>query len=34
VVIFLIGVPAMWPVVAASALCGVLLAPVLHRLYR
>ncbi len=33
-VIFLIGVPAMWPVVALSAVCGVLLAPVLHRLYR
>ncbi|MCG6923743.1 MAG: hypothetical protein LJF30_00240 [Acidobacteria bacterium] len=32
--IFLIGVPAMRPVVALSALCGILLAPVLHRLYR
>jgi len=34
VVIFLIGVPAMRPVVALAALCGVLLAPLLHRLYR
>lgn len=32
--IFLIGVPAMRPVVVLSALCGILLAPVLHRLYR
>jgi hypothetical protein len=34
VVLFLIGVPVMRPVVVLAALCGVLLAPVLHRLYR
>lgn len=33
VVLFLIGVPAMRPVVALAALGGVLLAPLLHRLY-
>ena len=33
VALFLIGVPAMRPVVALAALCGVLLAPLLHRLY-
>lgn len=33
-VLFLIGVPAMRPVVALAALCGVLLAPLLHRLRR
>ena len=32
--IFLIGVPAMRPVVALAALGGVLLAPLLHRLSR
>lgn len=32
--IFLIGVPAMAPVVALAALGGVLLAPLLHRLSR
>ncbi len=34
VVLFLIGVPAMRPVVALAALGGILLAPLLHRLYR
>jgi hypothetical protein len=34
VVLFLIGVPAMRPVVALAAVGGVLLAPLLHRLYR
>jgi hypothetical protein len=34
VMLFLIGVPAMRPLVAATALCGVLLAPLLHRVYR
>jgi hypothetical protein len=34
VVLFLIGVPAMRPVVALAAVCGALLAPLLHRLYR
>jgi hypothetical protein len=34
VAIFLVGVPAMRPVVALAVLCGVLLAPLLHRLYR
>jgi hypothetical protein len=33
-VLFLIGVPVMRPVVALAALLGLLLAPVLHRLYR
>jgi hypothetical protein len=32
--LFLIGVPAMRPLVALAALCGLLLAPLLHRLYR
>jgi hypothetical protein len=34
VALFLIGVPVMRPVVALSVLCGILLAPLLHRLYR
>jgi hypothetical protein len=34
VALFLIGVPAMRPVVALAALCGLLLAPVLHRIRR
>jgi hypothetical protein len=34
VALFLIGVPAMRPVVGLAVLCGVLLAPLLHRLYR
>jgi hypothetical protein len=34
VALFLIGVPVMRPVVALAVVCGVLLAPVLHRLYR
>jgi hypothetical protein len=34
VVLFLIGVPAMRPVVALAVLGGMLLAPVLHRLRR
>ncbi|MCG6923645.1 MAG: hypothetical protein PVJ73_19145 [Acidobacteriota bacterium] len=34
VALFLIGVPAMRPVVALAALGGILLAPLLHRLRR
>ena len=34
VALFLIGVPVMRPVVALAALGGILLAPLLHRLYR
>jgi hypothetical protein len=34
VALFLIGVPVMRPVVAVAVLCGILLAPVLHRLHR
>ena len=33
-VIFLLAFPALRPIVAAAAIGGVLLAPVLHRLYR
>jgi hypothetical protein len=32
--IFLLGFPALRPLAAAAVLGGVLLAPVLHRLYR
>jgi len=32
--IFLLAFPALRPIVAAAALGGLLLAPVLHRLYR
>jgi hypothetical protein len=32
--VFLIGVPPLRPVAAVAALGGLLLAPVLHRLYR
>jgi hypothetical protein len=34
VVVFLISIPALRPVVAVAALGGLLLAPILHRLYR
>ena len=34
VLIFLIGVPALRPVAAVAAIGGLLLAPILHRLYR
>ena len=34
VALFLIGVPVMRPVVALAVLCGLLLAPVLHRVRR
>jgi hypothetical protein len=32
--IFLLAFPALLPIVAAAAIGGLLLAPVLHRLYR
>ena len=32
--VFLIGVPALRPVAAVAVLGGLLLAPILHRLYR
>jgi len=34
VVVFLIGFPALRPVAAAALLGGLVLAPILHRLYR
>jgi len=34
VAVFLLSIPALRPVAAAAALCGVVLAPILHRLYR
>ncbi len=34
VLIFLMAFPALRPIAAASALGGLLLAPILHRLYR
>ena len=34
VLIFLIGFPPLRPVAAAAAIGGLLLAPILHRLYR
>jgi hypothetical protein len=34
VAVFLIGVPALRPVAVVTALGGLLLAPILHRLYR
>jgi hypothetical protein len=32
--IFLLAFPALLPIAGAAVLCGVALAPVLHRLYR
>jgi hypothetical protein len=34
IAVFLIGVPALRPVAVVTALGGLLLAPILHRLYR
>jgi hypothetical protein len=34
VAVFLIGIPALRPVAAVTVLSGLLLAPILHRLYR
>jgi hypothetical protein len=34
VAVFLMGVPALRPVAAVAILGGLLLAPILHRLYR
>jgi hypothetical protein len=33
-IIFLMAFPALRPIAAAAAICGLLFAPVLHRLYR